>query len=158
MKTLYMVRHAKSSWEHDVIDHQRPLNERGMQDAAMVSAKIKTEIVSPQKIISSDATRALSTARYFKEALEVSDANFNINHDLYDFGGQNVIKIIKELNNSLEWVMIVGHNHAFTSIANTHIDNVSTCGFLMLQFDVENWKNIRTGITVKTIFPRDLKK
>ena len=132
MKTLYMVRHAKSSWKHDVIDHQRPLKGRGKKDCKLVSNKVKLEISSPEKIISSDANRALSTAQYFKDALKVSDADFSTNHDLYDFGGQNVMRIIKELDDAYDSVMIVGHNHAFTSIANMlgdkYFDNVPTSG------------------------------
>ncbi len=161
MKTLYLVRHAKSSWKHDVDDHKRPLKERGQSDGQLVSNKVSKEIEPPQKIISSDATRAFSTAQFFKEALNISDANFEINHDLYDFSGQNVMRIIKALNNNLDSVMIVGHNHAFTSIANMlgnrYIENVPTCGFVMLRFDEKEWSEITTGKTVKTIFPRDLK-
>jgi|SRR5690606_11083657 len=161
MKTLYLVRHAKSSWKHDVDDHKRPLKKRGESDGKLVSAKAKTEIDPPQKIISSDATRAFSTAQFFKNALNVSDANFETNHDLYDFSGQNVMRIIKSLDNSLDKVMLVGHNHAFTSVANMlgdqFIDNVPTCGFVMLQFEEKKWSDITTGKTVKTIFPRDLK-
>ena len=161
MKTLYMVRHAKSSWKHDVIDHQRPLKGRGRKDCVLVSSAVKQEITPPEKIISSDANRAQSTAQYFKEALEVSDANFTTNHELYDFGGQNVMRIIKALDNSLDSVMIVGHNHAFTSIANMlgdkYFDNVPTCGFLMIEFDTDSWSKIKVGVTKMVIFPRDLK-
>lgn len=161
MKTLYLVRHAKSSWEHDVIDHQRPLKTRGVKDCKLVSEKVKTEIIPPQKIISSDAARALSTAGYFKKALGIGDIDFSTNHDLYDFGGQNVMLIIKELDDSWDRVMLVGHNHAFTSIANMlgnkYIDNVPTCGFIMIEFNIDNWKKIKTGTTVKIVFPRDLK-
>jgi phosphohistidine phosphatase len=161
MKTLYLVRHAKSSWKHDVDDHKRPLKKRGEGDGKLVSEKVKSEINPPQKMISSDATRAFSTAQFFKKALNISDANFETDHGLYDFSGQNVMRIIKALNNNLDSVMIVGHNHAFTSIANMlgnrYIENVPTCGFVMLQFDEKEWSEITTGKTVKTIFPRDLK-
>ncbi|AFL81846.1 phosphohistidine phosphatase SixA [Aequorivita sublithincola DSM 14238] len=161
MKTLYLVRHAKSSWKHDVDDHKRPLKERGEKDGRLVSKKVNEEIEPPQKIISSDATRAFSTAQFFKDALKISDSNFETNHDLYDFSGQNALRIIKSLEHDLDTIMIVGHNHAFTSIANMlgnrYIENVPTCGFVMLQFDEEKWSTITTGKTVKTIFPRDLK-
>ena len=160
MKTLYMVRHAKSSWKHDVIDHQRPLKDKGMNDGVLVSNRVKGEIEPPQKIISSDATRALSTAYYFKKALKVSDKDFSKDHELYDFAGQNVLKIIKGLDNKLNRVLIVGHNHAFTSLVNMlgnkYIENVPTCGFIMLEFEVDDWAKIKNGRTVKTIFPRDL--
>lgn len=161
MKTLYMVRHAKSSWKHDVDDHKRPLKTRGENDGNLVSKKASSEIEPPQKIISSDATRALTTAQFFKEAWNIDDAHFETDHALYDFSGQDVIRIIKSLDNELERAMIVGHNHAFTSVVNMlgnkYIENVPTCGFVVLEFDENNWKDITTGRTVKTIFPRDLK-
>ncbi len=162
MKTLYMVRHAKSSWKHDVIDHKRPLKGRGRRDGVLVSEYISKNVPAPQKIISSGATRALSTAEYFKKAFGTADADFEIDNDLYDFSGHKVMDIVKSLNNSLDRVMIVGHNHAFTSIANmlgnTYIDNVPTCGFVELQFDEDTWNEITTGKTVQTVFPRDLKE
>ena len=161
MKTLYMVRHAKSSWKYDVPDHQRPLKKRGHNDATLVSSSVFKDVKPPQKIISSDANRAQTTAQYFKDAFKVKDADFELNHDLYDFSGQNVMEIIKALDNSLERVMIVGHNHAFTSIANMlgseYIDNLPTSGFVMIDFNEDSWADINTGQTRKLLFPRHLK-
>lgn len=161
MKTLYLVRHAKSSWKHDVDDHERPLKQRGENDATLVAEKAKKTITPPQKIISSDAVRALSTAKYFKEALGIEDAAFKLNPELYDFSGQNVMRCIKSLDDELDSVMIVGHNHAFTSIVNMignkYIENIPTAGFVMIEFDENKWSDISTGKTKKTIFPRDLK-
>ncbi len=161
MKTLYLVRHAKSSWKHDVDDHERPLKQRGQNDATLVSEEAKKTITPPQKIITSDAVRALSTAEYFKNALEVADADFEQNSELYDFSGQNVMRCIKSLDDTLDSVMIVGHNHAFTSIVNMignkYIENIPTSGFVMIEFDEDKWSDISTGKTKKTIFPRDLK-
>ena len=161
MKTLYLVRHAKSSWKHDVDDHKRPLKDRGESDGQLVSAKVAETVEPPQKIISSDATRALSTAHFFKNALHVNDEDFEVEHALYDFSGQNVMRIIKSIDDNLGRVMLVGHNHAFTSVVNMlgnkYIENVPTCGFVMLEFEEDSWAEISTGKTVKTIFPRDLK-
>lgn len=161
MKTLYLVRHAKSSWKHDVDDHERPLKKRGQNDGALVAEKVKNEVSPPQKIISSDATRALSTAHFFKDAFDISEDNFEFNHTLYDFRGQNLMRFIVELDDNLDRVMVVGHNHALTSIVNMigdkYIENVPTCGFVMIEFDDDQWSDITTGRTVKTVFPRDLK-
>ena len=161
MKTLYIVRHAKSSWKHDLQDHKRPLKGRGKRDGKLVSKKVAKEVKPPQKIVSSDATRTLSTAQFFKDAFNIDDANFETNHSLYDFSGQSVMRIIKSFDDNLDIMMLVGHNHALTSIVNMlgdkYIENVPTCGFVMLQFDAENWKDITRGKTIKTIFPRDLK-
>ena len=162
MKTLYMVRHAKSSWDHDVIDHRRPLNKRGEKDAVLVSKHVSKKISTPEIIISSDAVRAATTAGYFKKKFKISDANFILDHSLYDFSGHKVIERVKNLDDSYTTVMIVGHNHAFTSVANMlgnkYIENVPTCGFVAIQFKEPNWKAISTGTTIQTIFPRDLKK
>lgn len=162
MKTLYMVRHAKSSWEFDVIDHKRPLKKRGINDGGIVSAYVAENFEAPEQILSSDAVRALSTAQFFKEAYQIPDKEFEITHDLYDFSGHKVMETIKSLDDSLNRVMIVGHNHAFTSIANMlgnkYIDNVPTCGFVAIEFSESSWKDITTGITKNTVFPRDLKK
>ena len=161
MKTLYLVRHAKSSWKYEVDDHMRPLKKRGHNDATLVSEKIKGEIESPQKIVTSDANRARTTAEYFKNALDISDDNYELTHDLYDFSGQQVMQVIKTLDNSLDKVMIVGHNHAFTSTVNMmgseKIENLPTSGFVMIEFDEDDWKDVSTGTTKKMVFPRHLK-
>lgn len=160
MKTLYMVRHAKSSWKHDVIDHQRPLKKRGKKDASLVSNQVK-EMEPPQKILSSDANRAQSTSQYFKDSFSIKNSDFETTGNLYDFSGTEVIKTINNLDDSLDIVMIVGHNHAFTSVANMlgnkYIDNLPTCGFVKIEFDADSWTKIKNGETVTTVFPRDLK-
>lgn len=162
MKTLYMVRHAKSSWKHDVIDHLRPLKGRGNRDGALVSAHLANILTPPQIIVSSDAVRAKTTAEYFRQAFKITERDFHVNPNLYDFSGHAVIDSIKGLEDVYDRVMIVGHNHAFTSIANmlgnTYIDNVPTCGFVHIDFDEDSWSKITTGKTVQTLFPRDLKE
>ena len=161
MKTLYLLRHAKSSWEEQVDDHKRSLKERGVKDAILVSNYVKNLIKKPQKIVSSDANRAKTTANYFKETLNVSDEDFILNPNLYDFGGRSVMEVIKSLDNSLDCVMIVGHNHALTSIANMlgdrDINNVATSGFVEIHFNVDTWEFTNYGHTERVIFPRDLK-
>jgi Phosphohistidine phosphatase SixA len=157
-----MLRHAKSSWKHDVTDHQRPLKGRGRRDAKLVSEHIVEHVNAPDKIVCSGAVRAQSTAKYFKKAWSLSDSNFITNNELYDFSGQQAMSVIKGLKNKWDTVMIVGHNHAFTSLANmmgsAYMDNLPTSGFVIIQFDEESWSEITVGTTLKTIFPRDLKE
>ena len=161
MKTLYLARHAKSSWKHDVIDHERPLKKRGHNDAKLVAANVAANFKTPQLILSSDANRALTTANYFKDAFGVSDEKFRTNHSLYDFDGRQVMQIVNLLDNGLDRVMIVGHNHAFTSIANMlgnkYIENVPTSGFVAIEFDTDSWANISGGKTIEALFPKQLK-
>lgn len=162
MKTLILVRHAKSSWEFDVNDKERPLKKRGFNDAHLVSNAFKDRDLTPDIVFSSPANRALSTCNIFLKNLEVSTEKLSVIEDLYDFGGESVINFLKNLSENYKNVMIFGHNHAFTSICNifgdTFIDNLPTSGLVVIDFDVDSWPTIGNGTTRFTIFPRDLKQ
>ena len=161
MKQLVLIRHAKSSWEYDVKDAERPLKKRGFRDADLVSKSFQNELFCPEIIFSSPANRALTTCKIFMKTLNLDDNTLNVKDELYDFGGENVINFLKTIDDSYEKVMIFGHNHAFTSICNIFgnkfIDNLPTSGLVVINFDVTSWQNISKGITKLTIFPRDLK-
>jgi len=161
MKQLVLIRHAKSSWKHDVKDAERPLKTRGFRDAVLVSKSFQNTSISPDIIFSSSANRALSTCKIFIKTLNFDDKILHIKDELYDFGGQNVINFITKIDDNYKKVMIFGHNHAFTSICNIFgdqfIDNLPTSGLVVINFDVTSWQNVKTGITKLTIFPRDLK-
>jgi len=161
MKKLILVRHAKSSWKHDVIDHERPLNTRGYNDAERVSNHLKKSNLIIDKILSSDAVRAKTTANAFIINLKIDNDLMALNHSLYDFSGQNLIKIIKEVDASISTLMVFGHNHAITDFVNTYgdkyIENVPTCGVTIIDFAIDNWADLNTGKTVYTLSPKDLK-
>lgn len=161
MKTLILIRHAKSSWEHDVIDRKRPLKKRGFNDAELVSQSFKERLISPEVVFSSPANRALTTCKIFLKNLNIDSKQLSIIEELYDFGGENVINFIKGLNEDYKTVMIFGHNHAFTSICNIfgdmYIDNLPTSGLLVIDFNVDLWSDLDKGSTRFKIFPRDLK-
>jgi phosphohistidine phosphatase len=155
------MRHAKSSWEYEVSDRDRPLKERGIQDASLVSEALHGLNLQVDASFSSPANRALHTAMIALKNLSFPLHKFQISNDLYDFSGESVLQFIKELNNDLNCVFIFGHNHAFTEIANSlgnqFIENVPTAGFVQLNFDTENWKAIRKGVTEKILFPKQLR-
>ncbi|ALJ03949.1 hypothetical protein APS56_01740 [Pseudalgibacter alginicilyticus] len=161
MKRIIIVRHAKSSWKHDVIDHERPLNNRGGEDANLVSKHLKAYNVNPDLILSSDAVRAKTTAEIFISNLNFTKKKVNLIHDLYDFAGHNLLNVIKSTDNSVETLMIFGHNHALTFFANTYgsktIENVPTSGVVVIEFAIDSWKNLESGHTSFSIFPKDLK-
>lgn len=161
MRQLVLIRHAKSSWEHDVTDVLRPLKKRGLRDAALVSRAFKNSSFNPDIIFSSPANRALTTCKIFVKDLNLDENKIKIVEDLYDFGGQNVMNFITNIDDSYKKVMIFGHNHAFTSICNIFgdqfIDNLPTSGLVVINFDVTSWQKVKKGITKLTIFPRDLK-
>ena len=160
MKKLILIRHAKSSWEYNVKDHERPLNTRGLQDASAVSCELKG-LFYPDLVLISSATRTQETAAIFTSNLKISKKIIQSNHDLYDFSGSDLLKVIKTCNNSIKELMIFGHNHAITAFVNSYgdliIDNVPTCGVVVLEFEIDNWSHLKPGKTLKTLFPRDLK-
>ncbi|WP_204344972.1 SixA phosphatase family protein [Psychroserpens algicola] len=161
MKKIVLIRHAKSSWEHQVSDRDRPLKKRGLNDAKLVSQAFKTNDFEPDAVFSSPANRALTTCKIFMENLNIDLNRITIVEDLYDFGGESVVNFLKGLHDGYENVMIFGHNHAFTSICNifgdTFIDNLPTSGLVVLKMNINSWSDLSKGITELTIFPRDLK-
>lgn len=161
MKTLYLVRHAKSSWEYDVSDHQRPLNKRGFKDAKLVSKYLNNKLQLPDLVISSDANRAFTTAKIYADHLGLNEDDIQLNHDLYDFSGHGLTDVIKNCDDSVDTLMVFGHNHAMTYFVNTYgnkpIGNVPTSGFTQLELDINSWSELKKGITKQTVFPRDLK-
>ncbi len=161
MKKLILVRHAKSSWKHNVIDHERPLNKRGDNDTKLVSNHLKKRGLTINKVLSSDAIRAKTTANAFVSSLGISDDLVNLSYDLYDFSGSNLIKTIKEVEESINCLMVFGHNYAITDFVNTYgdkyIENVPTCGVTIINFDIDDWKDLNKGKTIYTLFPKDLK-
>ncbi len=161
MKTLILVRHAKSSWEYSVDDKDRPLKRRGIDDAHLVSKAFKRENIKPDFTFSSPANRALHTSMIFVRNLDLSMDYFRVSNNLYDFLGNSVHEFISELDDALNTVMIFGHNNALTNIVNTignsYIDNVPTSGLVQINFNDNNWASVKNGVTVKTIFPKQFK-
>lgn len=162
MKQLILMRHGKSSWDYDASDKDRPLKERGINDAHLVSKTFKIHAPQMDFIYSSPAIRALHTSMIFVRNLDFDLSNFSINNELYDFSGDSVERFVHRLDNNLKTVAIFGHNYAFTSLANTwgdqYIENVPTAGLVHITFGVDDWSKISKGITKQMVFPKHLKK
>ena len=161
MKSITLVRHAKSSWKYDVTDRERPLKSRGKNDAKLVSNEYLKHNLSVDKVFSSPAKRAYTTCQIFSKYVGLDINEVTIVDNLYDFGGENVITFIKSLNNDLDSVMIFGHNHAFTSISNifgtAYMDNLPTSGLVKIDFEIEDWKDLKKGVTKLIIIPKELR-
>ena len=161
MKTLYLIRHAKSSWEFNVDDHQRPLNERGLTDAPKMGAYIREKIEFPQRIISSDAVRAKTTALLYLKELGIPEEELELENKLYDFTGNKLDTVIKSCDDSIDRLMVFGHNHALTYWVNRYgdleIENISTAAFTAIRFETDHWSDISAGETILYIKPKQLK-
>ena len=161
MKNLILIRHAKSSWEAPLKDIDRPLEQRGIKEAHLVAANCIKYIPSVFVMLSSTAKRASETALIFAQTILYPVESIIFKEELYTFDENQLEKVIKSSNNVFENIILFGHNEAITNFVNKFgdifVDNVPTSGFVSLEFDIDNWKNISKGKIKKIIFPKKIK-
>ena len=148
MKTLYLVRHAKSSWKHpELSDTERPLNKRGKTDAPFMGKLLKKKKEIPGLILSSPAKRALSTAQRFAEEMGINKKKIVVEEDLYMADFEDFAGVISESEDNNSSLMIISHNPGLTSfagyISDSNIDNIPTAGAVRIDFDIDSWKDIK---------------
>jgi len=149
MKTLYIVRHAKSSHnEIGIRDWERPLMDVGIERANKISGILKKKIICPDKIISSHAFRALNTAVVFAKNLDYPVNEIEICSDLYEKRPSDVVNVIQKQSNKISTLMIFGHNPVFTNLYNDlageKLENLSTSAVACVQFETDDWGKIHT--------------
>lgn len=161
MKKLILIRHGKSSWEKPLEDVERPLKERGFKDAEIVINAFKHYFEKPVKAYTSKAVRAATTAKLFKEGLEIGDEDFKVVDALYTFDNERILDFIRMRDDDIDQLMLFGHNPAFTVLANDlgdqAIDNVPTTGLVVIDFEVDSWQDVDHGKTLLTLFPKNFK-
>jgi phosphohistidine phosphatase len=158
MKTLYINRHAKSSWKDlNISDFDRSLNKRGKINAGFMAERF-AEDAQIDIIISSPAIRALSTAEAFAEALGID--RIQAESSIYGAGIREMVHIINSIPNQFESALIFGHNPTFTNLAH-HLDHnfndhLVTCARVKFEFEVDDWGMIGSdsGIAVSHHYPR----
>jgi phosphohistidine phosphatase len=150
MKTLYIVRHAKSSWDDESLpDFDRPLNDRGKRDAPSMAKRLKEKSVHPDLMYSSPARRALSTAKRMAKILGYDNEKIRTDRRLYHADSDLIISVLQEIKNKHNIVFIFGHNPGLTDFVNAlmneklFIDNVPTCGVVAFSIDIDDWKNLK---------------
>ena len=153
MKTLVIVRHAKSSWdEGGLSDHQRPLSKRGLRDAPVMGARLAEWGPPVDRVISSSAVRALTTAELITHEMGLPWDEIQIEDALYHATEEDMIDLINEQDDYLDGLMLFGHNPGMTylvnDLSNLDLDNLPTCGVVVLQFEVESWSEIGDEIAV----------
>ncbi|MCL9804243.1 histidine phosphatase family protein [Flavobacterium amniphilum] len=160
MRVLILVRHAKSSWEFGFEDKKRPLAERGISDIKKIGKQVKKHLPEQLTIWSSMAVRASHTARLFCENAGLEVQNIVFRENLYTFSESELEKEIKKCENTVQNLILFGHNEAITNFVNKfgdeYIENVPTAGFVYLQFEEDSWENINRGRIIKAVFPKDI--
>ena len=162
MKKLYIVHHAKSSWDYKGIkDKDRPLKKRGIKDAHLMSSVLAKKIKRPDTFISSSANRALHTGIIFSENFDFPLVNLKISKQLYSFNDSYLTKTVKALDDSFDSAIIFSHDHGINSFVNKFgnkpIAHVTTCGVVAIVFDIKYWKDLKKGKTTMVSFPKHYK-
>ena len=147
MKTLYLVRHAKSSWKYpNLDDFERPLNKRGRKSAPFMGTILKKLKVAPDLILSSPANRASMTARIIADKIGYPLDKIRYSESIYEFSANALIDIIEQLEDGVDKVMLVGHNPALTDLANyigdKAINNLPTSGVFSADLNIPSWAKI----------------
>ncbi len=150
MKTLILIRHAKSSWDNATLsDFDRPLNDRGLRDAPHMGKRLKEKNLAPDLVISSPANRALTTCTIISETIGFPMERIQTDKAIYHASEEQLLSIVQNLPDFADQVMLYGHNPGFTDFANrltnSHIDNISTCGIVACQVSVNSWKDVQWG-------------
>ncbi len=146
MKTLLLIRHAKSSWDQsDLPDFDRPLNERGKKDAPEMAKRIKEKGIELDHLISSPAKRARKTARYFAEAFGFKKEDIKLIDQLYGAAQSEFLKAVTDINDKYKIVALFSHNPGITdfasSLTNVRVDDMPTSAVFALQIETDSWKD-----------------
>jgi len=158
MKKLLLIRHAKATQETGFKDFERPLVDRGLNDAALMAARLKERGDAPQMLISSPALRTLATANVFSEHLDLPQAQTNAN--IYEASQQALIQIVCGLPNEFDNIGMVGHNPGISQLLYYLTDepyDVPTCAVMLINFEVESWEEItyKSGRLVYYDYPKN---
>jgi phosphohistidine phosphatase len=163
MKTLLLLRHAKSSWKDDTItDHERPLNKRGKKTAPLMGHLLRDNQLVPELIVSSTAVRARTTAQAAAEACGYP-GEVTLTDELYLATAGEILRYAQErTEDTLGRVMLVGHNPGMEEVVNMlsgRREPFPTAALAVFELDIDHWRKLELGVDVelKNVWrPREL--
>src|SRR6266498_60290 len=163
MKTLYLLRHGKSSWKDETLpDVERPLNGRGRRASQNVGAFLKREKIIPDLVLSSSAIRARQTTDIVMETAKLrTDLRFD--ERIYEAGAQRLLEVVRQIEKSKKIVLLVGHNpgmEEFLTMLTGAVDTMPTGTLSKVVLSASNWADMGDkGATLEWIVkPKELKK
>ncbi|WOE70328.1 histidine phosphatase family protein [Hydrogenimonas thermophila] len=164
MRELFILRHAKSSWDDpSLADFDRPLNSRGKEDAPLMGEHLAKLGVKPDIIVSSPAKRAKKTAKIVAEQLGFNPEKIEFRETIYEASPQSLLYLVCQFPENAKRVMLVGHNPGLTELANIlgdiTIENIPTTGVVGIAFDTSKWEEAcrMKGHTILFDFPKKIK-
>ncbi|HEV7398431.1 MAG TPA: histidine phosphatase family protein [Pyrinomonadaceae bacterium] len=149
MNTLYLLRHAKSSWKDAALkDFERPLNKRGLKDIKVIGRFMRAKKISPALIISSPAERARQTAELLLKALPAK-IELRFDERIYEASAERLLEVLSQIEDSSDSVLLVGHNPGLVDVTgrltgtNSHLP---TATLVSIELPIEKWSKIRGKI------------
>lgn len=163
MKTLVLVRHAKSSWDElGLRDFDRPLSPRGKRDAPRMAGLVSERYPEADKLVSSPAQRAQDTAVHFAKAFNMDPWDILLVDSVYEALPDDLQQVVETFDDSWNEVLLFGHNPGITIFANRfsegfRFDNIPTCGVVVIRSAVDHWNEFKPGSAAvdKWMFPKE---
>jgi phosphohistidine phosphatase len=161
MKTLYLLRHAKSSWDdQNLSDFDRPLNERGVSIAQFMGETLAQRGLIPDVIVSSPAKRAIQTSTLAKESGGFG-APIRLEERIYEASPQALLQVTRAIRGEREAAMLVGHNpgmEGFIALLTDCHERMPTAAVAVIETDLENWADLEpgSGKLICVLRPNDL--
>lgn len=166
MKTLYLLRHAKSSWKNEEIpDRDRPLKKRGHLDADAMSDHLASLLPPPTFVACSPAKRTKHTLKYFLELWPLKKKAVSYPEELYLADVDRLKDQVAQFPEDVDVAMLVGHNPGLTDLVHEWSKSsasmpgtIRTCGFVQIDFEVSSWKDVKdtSGDVKLDLRPKDL--
>ncbi|MEI8032451.1 MAG: histidine phosphatase family protein [Chlorobiaceae bacterium] len=146
MKTIYLVRHAKSGWDSaNTSDFDRPLSDRGRKSAPRMAELLKGMGVLPEMIISSPAKRAITTAEIFSRALDYPEESILSLLEVYHGGTDDLLAVVRKIPAGCATAMLFGHNPTITDfaglLAGKMMATMDPCGIARIDMDIDSWED-----------------
>lgn len=148
MKKLFIIRHAKSDQSFFGNDFERPLNDRGKTDAPEMAKRLLDKKLKPDALVASPAVRAITTAGFFAETLQIPHEEIVLISALYHPRSEVFYEVISNLSDELNTVAIFSHNPGITNFVNSldtsvQTDNMPTCAIFAVSADITAWSGFR---------------
>lgn len=158
MKKLLLIRHARATHESGFADFERPLTDKGFQQAELMATRLQVNEIRPKIIVASPALRTLSTANVFSQVLDLPQPQTN--KAIYDASEKALLKVIESLPKDEDFIALVGHNPGISQILyflTDAIREVPPCAVTLIEFELDTWTEIFEGTGKLTFYdsPKD---
>jgi phosphohistidine phosphatase len=164
MKKLYLIRHAKSSWDDPTkTDFERTLNHRGEKDAPLMAKFLSSKKIIPDLMISSPATRAFTTALFFASQFEYPYERIQTDERIYEATTGNLSDVVRQIADEYETVFIFGHNPGISNFCNLltskPVHDLPTCAVAGLDLNINSWSELNRycGKLILFEYPKKLR-